>query len=115
MPAHLTGEAKREWERITPQLYKLGLLSPVDVAAIAVYCDAWSDYVAATRRSRQPVLKTDKGVTYINPHYKVKRTAVQHLHKMLIEFGLSPACRTKIHAIPPAAGEEVNPFAEIAG
>ena len=41
VPAHLTDEAKVEWGRISQELYQLGLLSNIDRAALAMYCQSW--------------------------------------------------------------------------
>lgn len=46
-PDHLEGEARSEWDRITPHLVKLGLISQIDRAALAAYCDTWGEYVNA--------------------------------------------------------------------
>ena len=37
VPAHLSGEAKAEWDRIVIRLHPLGLLTDLDRAALAAY------------------------------------------------------------------------------
>ena len=49
-PSFLTGEARAEWERITPHLETLGLISQIDRAALSGYCAAWADFAWAQRR-----------------------------------------------------------------
>ena len=39
-PDHLGKEARKEWKRITPLLEELGLISGLDRAALALYCQA---------------------------------------------------------------------------
>lgn len=39
-PRHLGKEARKEWARITPVLEELGLISGLDRAALALYCQA---------------------------------------------------------------------------
>ena len=39
-PKHLGIEARKEWKRITPILDELGLISGLDRAALALYCQA---------------------------------------------------------------------------
>src|SRR6476659_9842960 len=46
-PAHLSGEAKREWKRISLDLVGYGLLTRIDRAALALYCEAWGRWVEA--------------------------------------------------------------------
>ncbi|MBC7597411.1 MAG: phage terminase small subunit P27 family [Polaromonas sp.] len=40
VPKHLGIEARKEWKRITPELLMLGLLTGLDRAALALYCQA---------------------------------------------------------------------------
>ena len=52
-PTFLKGAAKKEWERIAPELYKLGLLSKVDRAALAAYCQAYGRCDEAERKVKK--------------------------------------------------------------
>lgn len=49
-PRHLVGEAKKEWRRISRELITLNLLTEVDRAALAAYCQAWARWVYAEER-----------------------------------------------------------------
>lgn len=49
MPLWLSTRAKAEWRRIAPELVKLGLLSKIDLAALAAYCQAFAEIEIATR------------------------------------------------------------------
>ena len=40
-PPHLSPEAREEWERLALELYELGILSTIDRAALAAYCQAY--------------------------------------------------------------------------
>ena len=44
-PAWLSKEAKREWKRLVPFLEQAGLLTQVDRAAFAGYCQSYADWV----------------------------------------------------------------------
>src|SRR5690606_26210093 len=52
-PAHLDAEAKREWRRMVKELEPLGLLTKIDRAALAAYCQAWSRWVQAEEMIRK--------------------------------------------------------------
>lgn len=124
VPAHLSDEAKVEWGRVTQDLEALGLLTRIDRAALAAYCEWWSDWVDATRKcigesgKDLKVIKTGERILYDaegritersggnfveNPYYSIKKRAAELMHKFLTEFGMTPASRTRISAKPVEA------------
>src|SRR5206468_2131004 len=68
-PAHPWDEANVEWERISVELAKLGLLSQIE-RALAAYCECWSDWVKARKRCLGPdgkdlkIIKTGEKIRY---------------------------------------------------
>lgn len=44
-PKHLLPEARKFWRRLTPELEKLGLISRIDQAALALACQEWAWWV----------------------------------------------------------------------
>ena len=53
-PSHLSAEAKREWNRVLPELAAAGLISTLDRALLANYCTSWAIAVKC-----QGILKRD--------------------------------------------------------
>lgn len=51
-PPHLSPEAREEWERLALELYELGILSTIDRAALAAYCQAYGRWVEAEEQLR---------------------------------------------------------------
>ena len=106
-PAHLSDEARAEWERITPELAALGLLSRIDRASLAAYCEFWADFVqacamCATKEGQdRKVIKAATGTLIENPYYTIKKRSAELMHKFATEFGLTPASRTRINAVAP--------------
>lgn len=49
-PRHLVGEARKEWRRISKELLTLNLLTEIDRAALAAYCQAWARWVYAEEK-----------------------------------------------------------------
>jgi P27 family predicted phage terminase small subunit len=45
----LSKDAKREWKRIVPDLMDMGVLSRIDTAALAAYCECCSRWRDAER------------------------------------------------------------------
>lgn len=105
----LDGEARKEWERILPQLQGMGLLSPVDRAAIVAYCLIWADFVDSTENIRKfgKVIKAPSGYAIPNPYVSIARQAREDLRKYASEFGLTPSSRTRLHASP---AKDVDPM-----
>lgn len=112
VPEHLSDLAKVEWGRISQELWQLGLLSRIDRAALAAYCEAWSDWVDASRMCAskdgqdRKVIKTLNGNFIENPYYTIKKRSMELMHKFLTEFGMTPASRTRISVNPPVDAEE---------
>jgi P27 family predicted phage terminase small subunit len=127
MPAWLSQSAKSEWKRITPELSRLGLVTTVDRAALAAYCQAYAELLEATKTLDAegrivPVYATHAGDTVLDPKgkpvvagrrlhpaVKLQRDAFARVKSFLAEFGLTPSSRTRLSAAPAAAD---NPFAE---
>jgi len=107
-PDHLSLEAKREWERVTPLLEKLGLLSQIDGAALSLYCQAWGRWVEAEEalRTYGVMVKSPNGFPMQSPYLAVANRAMEQIRAMLTEFGMSPSSRTRAHALAGADDDE---------
>lgn len=110
-PSWLTGEAKREWERIVPELERVGLLTMVDGAALANYCQWWAIYVQAAKELKAHLKEHKKlTITYVNtqgaenevphPAIAIAEKASKNIKAFCTEFGLTPASRTRMEVKP---------------
>jgi P27 family predicted phage terminase small subunit len=101
-PGHLSKEAKAEWRRIVPELEALGLISNLDLAALAAYTQAYGRWVQAeTILAREGLTVTfPTGAVQKSPYLQIADKALDQLRKFIVEFGLSPASRTKVHGNP---------------
>lgn len=97
-PAGLGREAKREWDRVLPELQRLGLVTQLDRARLAVYCRHWQDYQRSLREidRRGYVVSAGNGTPIPNPWLAVKRAAEEGMRKSASEFGFSPADRARL-------------------
>lgn len=106
VPAQLSDEAKVEWGRISQELVQLGLLTRIDQAQLAAYCEFRADFLHACTMCQakdgqdRKVIKTAAGNFVENPYYSIKKRSAEMMHKFATEFGLSPASRTRINAEP---------------
>lgn len=115
VPVHLSDEAKVEWGRVANVLNDIGLLTKIDRAALAAYCQAYADWVEAeeqlrrygkvvksptkttTRKSKgDEVTETTGGFPMQSPFLPIRNRALEIMHKFAVEFGMTPAARGKI-------------------
>lgn len=112
-PDWLDSEAQAEWTRLAPLLSQLGVLTETDTGALTAYCEAWATWKGATQKIRQfgMVIKGKEGdLPVVSPYVKIAHNALTHMRGLLIEFGMTPSSRTKIHA--PKKPEAVSKWAD---
>jgi hypothetical protein len=70
-PQHLNKVARREWRRVTKQLFALGLVTQLDRSALAAYCDAYSRWAAASIEIQHfgLILKSPSGYPMQSPYH----------------------------------------------
>jgi len=120
MPTWLTPGAKAEWERIVPGLKSIGLITEVDMAALAGYCIAVDQLERSTMLLQPTEDKPTPEVQVATSGYEVpsgaelmRRQAMKDVRAFAAEFGFTPAQRTRIKT--PKKKENVNPFAAVNG
>lgn len=120
-PPHLLQEAKKEWKRITPELQRYGLISKLDRAALASYCQTWAMMVYAETQLKRAmhlaqkkreeaeargeeykggdgmVEMTTNGNMIYSPYWVMANRSRYVLDRMLGNFGLSPSSRGKVN------------------
>ena len=111
-PRHLSREARKEWRRITVELEELGLISRLDRAALAIYCQTWGRLVLAEqaleakRRTAEEagedvasavfIQLTPTGFQRESALLRIVGKLQQDCDRYLASFGLSPAYRSKV-------------------
>lgn len=91
--------AYNEWNRIVPELYKLGLLTTVDQAALELYCSQYSIYRQALKDiSNEGSLTTSniRNGEKALPQVAIAREAAKTIKALCVEFGLTPSSRSRI-------------------
>jgi P27 family predicted phage terminase small subunit len=107
-PSFVTGYAADEWWRTATELHRLGLLTKVDVPALAAYCYAFGQWKMAAEslhrmQSGDPVMngmiiKSKYGDAIVNPLVSIVRKHAADVVRYAAEFGLTPAARSRISA-----------------
>jgi P27 family predicted phage terminase small subunit len=108
MPDWMDAEASKEWNRISGHLHECGLLTQIDMEALAIYCQLWSRWV-----SLEMAIKTE-GFTVIdssdnqkiNPKILAANTTANLIHKYLTQFGMTPSSRAGLHIKQPEGQKE---------
>ena len=106
-PSHLCPAAKAEWKRLAQQLSVLRILTELDRAALAAYCQAYGRWVEAERKLHETpmLLKLPSGYVQQNPWLTIANKQLELMHKYLSEFGLSPVSRSRVSIAPVGLGK----------
>jgi P27 family predicted phage terminase small subunit len=110
-PEWLSPAARAEWDRVAPELARLGLLARVDLAALAAYCQCYAHYVEAERFIQEHgltlAIRDDKGVlksVQPVPEVGISLKMLDKIRQFAAEFGFSPSARGRIEVKATAAG-----------
>jgi len=119
-PDHLGNEARAEWDRVCEHLCALGVLSHIDRASLAAYCQAYGRWVQAeTALERMAerdavtfglMIKTQGGNAIQNPLVGTANKAMADMMRYAAEFGMTPSARTRIRA--EGENSQYDPTAE---
>lgn len=111
-PDHIDGEARAEWLRRAPELWRLGVLTDADLSTFEAYCSAygrWRQAEEALKRmgandalTEGLAIRTKQGNAVYNPVLIASDRAREHFTRLAAEFGMTPAARSRIVAgVPP--------------
>lgn len=116
-PDWLEDEAKAEWERLAVPLYNLGLLTELDMAAFASYCQAYARWKEAEEFISQhgSIVKTKTGYWQQVPQISIARANQAMMLKAAAEFGLTPSARSRIIAGNTKAEDAVDDMEALLG
>ena len=113
-PTELDALARREWKRIGKLLFAQGLLTHLDLAALAGYCVAFSRFLRFEAKLKKdgPDAELQKLGTEEKPYFQqsptltVSRGAAKDMSHFLAKFGLSPSDRAGLVTL----GDPVESF-----
>ena len=107
-PKWLESDAKKEWRRLAKQMELLGILTQVDMAAFAGYCQAYARWKAAEEFITQhgEIVKTPSGYWQQVPQVGIAQNYLKTMNRIAEQFGLTPASRSRIIAGGDNGGTE---------
>lgn len=112
-PEWLSPQAAEHWLEVAAQLEAAGVLTVIDAAALALYCEAFARWRAAMDHLRINglVVTTPSGYPVQSPYLAIANKAHDQMAKLLIEFGMTPSSRSRVTKAKPS--ENKNPFADL--
>lgn len=98
MPEWLSPQAAKHWPTVSKQLDTAGVLTQMDVAALALYCEAFARWKHANDQVVKcgPVIKAPSGFPVQSPFLAIANKAHEQMVKLLIEFGMTPSSRARV-------------------
>ena len=104
-PPELSSDALKEWKKISRQLFAAGILTVVDRAVLAAYCQAYGRWVQAERalagveqQGAGLLIRTTKGHLIQHPLLGVANRAMSDMVRYALEFGMTPSSRSRVRA-----------------
>ena len=118
-PSSLDDYALEEWNRITPVLHALGLISDLTMIDVVSYCDAYSDWRTAReelnkiRNTKSPlaalIQTTSNGNIIQNQLMLVAKGARADMVRFAAEFGGTEIAKSRL-AVDPGRGKPKGKF-----
>jgi P27 family predicted phage terminase small subunit len=118
VPDNLCEDAKTEWRRTAPELYRLKLLTICDLTTFTSYCTAYGRWIAAERgiaamaehdhKFAGLVTRNEKGNLVQNPLVRTAHEAANDMLKFAMQLGMTPVARMKLAIGPNKAPGKFN-------
>jgi len=121
-PSHLPTAGKRMWKRLAAELVDAGILTVVDLPALEVCCLNYGIYVSLWKSIFRMIEDPDTGKrrrrrleeymmgknSQTMPEYTSMTKAFSTFKSYLIEFGLTPASRSRVEV--PRGSKDADPM-----
>ena len=104
-PPHLNEAGREEWFRLVDALVEMRVVTMVDRAVLAAYCQAYGRWVEAEEKLKEtPVLiRTPSGYVQQSPWLTISNRQMELMGRYMAELGLTPASRSRIVALRDTA------------
>jgi P27 family predicted phage terminase small subunit len=105
-PGYLQGYAAAEWRIVARELHRLGVLTVIDTAVLAAYCQSYMRWRLAEEALQRMVdkdplmngfvIRRRNGEAGSNPLVHAARRAATEMLRFAGEFGMTPVARARI-------------------
>lgn len=98
MPPELPEGARQYWEEIAPMLFRIKCMTEAERRALSALCLALYDMHDVRKHidTYGRVVKDKNGKASVSPYLKIQNESMALVIKLLQEFGLTPASRSRI-------------------
>lgn len=105
-PAWLSKRARVEWRRLAPIAFNLGSLKFAHFRAFGLLCETLAQAEEARRTIERDgmTVAAGSGGRKAHPALRVLATAQAQAARLMSEFGLTPAARSRVKLDPPEDG-----------
>jgi P27 family predicted phage terminase small subunit len=109
-PGHLSAAARDEWQRIAEPLHDMGVITQVDRAALAAYCQSWGRWVEAEEKLRDTplLLKAPSGYVQQSPWLSVANKQMEIMGRYMAELGITPASRSRVAVLQATDADKIT-------
>ena len=111
-PDYLDDIGRREWARVSKLLLSMRVITEADYIALGSLCQSYSTMIQAQRQLSKTglLIQTKTGYPIQNPLLSIIAQERNVINKLICEFGLTPASRTRVNMIIEEK-KAVNKFA----
>ena len=97
-PTELGPVARQEWDRLAAELCALKILTALDRAALAAYCNAYGLWAEAIESIQKygTMVKSPSGYPIQSPWVSIANRQAEIMMRIASEFGFTPASRSRI-------------------
>lgn len=113
MPEHLDGLAAEAWDRMAHVMYSMKLLTVADRDMMEAYCTAYQTWREANEDIRKNGSTMDSyhpngdlRYSQIRPQVTIANKALEQMMKIAVQFGLTPAARSRLMVLPKDKNKE---------
>lgn len=103
MPEGLNVYGQKEWEKMTLELSKIGMLTTVDTSQLAAYCNEIGNYweCELLRKEVVPdddtVDSKDAATSFYKNYFDMAQKHLKQARDLAVQFGFTPAARSRIN------------------